>query len=194
MKKTDKKPQPPPAETEPEVEETNPAQQGRETDDEAPADYQALCGELKDKLLRHHAEFENYRKRTQREFTAIREHAKAATVEEFLTVYDHFRMALAHADEGEASLLRQGMEMILVEFRRAFESLGVEELSPVGQPFDPNLHEAIAQESSDEVAEGHVLRQWKAGFRMGERLIRPAAVVVSAGPANTETASETSEN
>lgn len=156
-------------------------------------DYQALGEELKDKLLRQHAEFDNYRKRTQREFTAIREQAKAATVEEFLTVYDHFGMALAHADE-QSSMLRQGMDMILVEFRRTFESLGVEEMAPVGQPFNPNLHEAIAQEPSETVPEGHVLRQWKAGFRIGEKLLRPAAVIVSAGPANPKPASDTSEN
>jgi molecular chaperone GrpE len=91
-------------------------------------------------------------------------------------------------------MLRQGMEMILAEFRRTFENLGVEEMAPVGQPFDPNLHEAIAQEPSEEIPEGHVLRQWKAGFHIGDRLLRPAAVVVSAGPANQKTASATNDN
>ncbi|MDX9979098.1 MAG: nucleotide exchange factor GrpE [Lentisphaeria bacterium] len=162
-----------------------------EPGDTAP-DYPALCEELKDKLLRHHAEFDNYRKRTQREFAAIREQAKAATIEEFLTVYDHFGMALAHADE-QSSMLRQGMDMILAEFRRTFENLGVEEMAVVGQPFDPNLHEAVAQEPSETVSEGHVLRQWKAGFRIGDKLLRPAAVIVSAGPA-PKPANQTSEN
>ncbi len=163
---------------EPEVETA-----GAPSDGEATApDFAAICEELKDRLLRQQAEFDNYRKRTQREFSAIRTQTKAATVEEFLTVYDHFSMALTHANE-DCSALRQGMEMILAEFRRTFESLGVEEMATVGLPFDPNEHEAIAQEPSDEVPEGHVLRQWKSGFRMGDRLLRPAAVVVSAGPA-----------
>ncbi len=162
-----------------------------EPGEEAP-DYQALCEELKDKLLRQHAEFDNYRKRTQREFAAVREQAKAATVEEFLSVYDHFGMALAHADE-QSTMLRQGMDMILAEFRRTFESLGVEEMAVEGRAFDPNLHEAIAQQPSETVAEGHVLRQWKAGFRIGDKLLRPAAVIVSTGP-TPKPATETSEN
>lgn len=172
---------------EPEVEaaETTP-------ENEAPTpDVQAICEELKDRLLRQHAEFENYRKRTQREFAAIRTQAKAATVEEFLPVYDHFGMALAHAND-DGSVLHQGMEMILAEFKRTFENLGVEEMVTVGQPFDPNQHEAIAQEPSDEIPEGHILRQWKSGFRLGDKLLRPAGVVVSAGKAGAD--EETSEN
>lgn len=165
-----------PVEPEAEAVEASPASEA------AGPDFPAICEELKDKLLRQQAEFDNYRKRTQREFAAIRTQTKAATVEEFLTVYDHFSMALTHANE-DCSALRQGMEMILAEFRRTFESLGVEEMATVGHPFDPNEHEAIAQEPSDEVPEGHVVRQWKSGFRIGDRLLRPAAVVVSAGPA-----------
>jgi molecular chaperone GrpE len=161
------------------VEETDEASEKAETD------FEALFNECREKLLRHHAEFENYRKRTQREFAVVREQTKAATVEEFLTVYDHFGMALAHADE-DNSVLRQGMEMILTEFKRTFEALGVEEMDPAGKPFDPNLHEAIAQEASDEVPEGHVVRQWKSGFCMGDRLLRAAAVIVSSGPAGAE--------
>jgi molecular chaperone GrpE len=160
-----------------------------ETDENGEPDFQSLYEESRDKLLRHHAEFENYRKRTQREFADVRERTKAATVEEFLTVYDHFGMALEHADDN-CSVLRQGMEMILVEFKRTFETLGVEEMDPVGKPFDPNQHEAIAQEPSDTVPEGHVLRQWKSGFRLGDRLLRAAAVIVSSGPAD-ETEKET---
>ena len=75
------------------------------------------------------------------------------------------------------------MDMILNEFSRTFESLGVERVNAEGRPFDPNEHEAMAQEPSDEIPEGHVLRQWKCGYRMGERLLRPATVVVSSGPA-----------
>ena len=147
----------------------------------ATPDYQALCEEAREKLLRHCAEFENYRKRVQREYEVVRNQTKAGTIEEFLTVYDHFGMALSHSDQDQ-SVLRQGMEMILAEFRRTFENLGVEELDAMGKPFDPDLHEAMAQEPSDDVPEGHVLRQWRTGFRMGGKLLRPASVVVSAGP------------
>lgn len=159
-----------------------------EEPEEAP-DYQALYEESKEKILRQYAEFENYRKRSQREFGAIRSQTKAGTIEEFLPIYDHFGMALSHSDQDD-SVLRQGMEMILAEFRRTFENLGVEELDAVGKPFDPDLHEAMAQEPSEDVPEGHVIRQWKAGFLMGEKLLRPATVVVSAGPQTEEAAKD----
>ena len=175
--------------TEPEVLEETADQEG----EEAP-DYRALYEEAREKALRRHAEFENYRKRTQREYGVVRAQTKASTIEEFLTVYDHFGMALSHSGE-DPSVLREGMEMIFAEFRRTFETLGVEELDTLGQPFDPAVHEALAQEASADVPEGHVLRQWKAGFRMGDKLLRPATVVVSAGPeAAGETDGEQREN
>jgi molecular chaperone GrpE len=182
MKKNEANPKDvPPHEVEPQAEQSaeDPVkvevlEDVEETDENAEPDFQTLYEETKGKLLRHYAEFEN---------ASVREATKAATVEEFLTVYDHFGMALEHAD-GNGSVLRQGMEMILAEFRRTFEALGVEEMDPAGKPFDPSLHEAIAQEPSDTVPEGHVLRQWKSGFRLGDKLLRAAAVVVSSGPAD----------
>jgi len=173
--------------TEPKVLEGTIDPEGEET-----PDYRALYEESREKALRRHAEFENYRKRTQREYGVVRAQTKASTIEEFLTIYDHFGMALSHGGE-DSSVLREGMEMIFAEFRRTFETLGVEELDTLGQPFDPAVHEALAQEASADVPEGHVLRQWKAGFRMGDKLLRPATVVVSAGPAG-ETDGEEKEN
>jgi len=145
------------------------------------ADPEVLLRETGEKLLRTKAEFENYRKRVQREFADIREQTKIRVIDEFLTVYDHFQMALSHAESDDVQSLRQGMEMIQAEFERTLANLGAEPIDAVGQPFDPEAHEAIAQEPSEEVEEGHVLRQWKAGFRVGERLLRPATVVVSGG-------------
>jgi len=154
---------------------------------------EAELAEMTGKYLRAKAELENYRKRVQREFAEIRALARQVTVEEFLPVYDHFQMALQHADENtDSGGLRQGMEMIAAEFRRTLENLGITPIEAAGQPFDPEQHEAIAQEHSDQVPEGQVLRQWKCGFRMADRLLRPAAVVVSAGPAEAEP--EQSEN
>ncbi|MBT3379656.1 MAG: nucleotide exchange factor GrpE [Lentisphaerae bacterium] len=146
-------------------------------------DPQKLLAEARDKILRSKAEFDNYRKRTQREFAEIREHVKLLTVQEFLTVLDHFRMAMDHADQSEdVATLKQGMEMILAEFQRTFENLGVSEVKSAGEIFDPTKHEAIAQEPSEEIPEGNIVRQWKPGFLLGEKLIRPATVIVSAGP------------
>lgn len=150
-------------------------------------DPKKLLDEARDRILRSKAEFDNYRKRTQREFAEIREHVKLLTVQEFLTVLDHFRMAMDHAGQSEdVATLKQGMAMILAEFQRTFEHLGVSEVKSVGEPFDPTLHEAIAQEPSEDVPEGRVVREWKPGFVLGDKLIRPATVIVSAGPPAAE--------
>lgn len=140
--------------------------------------------EAEDKFVRSKADLDNYRKRVQKEAAEIRQYTRLSTVEQFLPVFDHFQMAMQHVGENpDVETLKQGMDMILNEFSRTFESLGVERVNAEGRPFDPNEHEAMAQEPSDEIPEGHVLRQWKCGYRMGERLLRPATVVVSSGPA-----------
>ncbi|MFO7820796.1 MAG: nucleotide exchange factor GrpE [Lentisphaeria bacterium] len=139
--------------------------------------------DAEDKFVRSRAELENYRKRAQRETAEMREYSKVNTVEQFLPVFDHFQMAMMHVGENsDFETLKQGMDMILAEFRRTFDALGVEEVEAEGEKFDPNVHEAMSQEPSDEVPAGHVIRQWKCGYRMGERLLRPATVVVSCGP------------
>jgi molecular chaperone GrpE len=152
-----------------------------------PPEIQAMVNDLADKHLRAKAELDNYRKRVQRDFSEIRQQTKSSTIQEFFTVFDHFQMAMDHADENaDVATLKQGMDMILAEFKRTFENLGVEQITAAGKPFDPSEHEAVSQEPSDEVAEGIVIRQWKNGYRMGERLLRPATVVVSSGPAASD--------
>ncbi len=136
-----------------------------------------------EKYMRLRAELDNYRKRMQREAGEIREYAKASTIEEFLSVFDHFQMAMDHVGQAsDIATLKQGMQMILGEFRKTFESLGVKPVDATGQVFDPEQHDAVAQEPSSEVEAGRVLRQWKCGYRLGERLLRPATVIVSSGP------------
>ena len=155
----------------------------------------AQIDDLNNKILRSKADLENYRKRAQREFAEIRTSTRANTVAEFLTVYDHFQMAMQHAEEqADFNTLKQGMDMILAEMRKTLENLGVSEVEAVGKPFNPHEHEAMAQEPSDEIPEGHVLRQWKSGFRMGERLLRPATVVVSSGEQKDEAAEKTEQS
>ena len=146
-----------------------------------------LLAQETDKLLRLRADFDNYRKRMAREADEIRERSKIIVVSDFLPVYDFFRMAMDHASHtDDISALKQGMQMIMNEFTRAFEDLGVKEIDAVGKAFDPKLHDAVKSEASDEVPEGTVLSQWKAGYKLGDRLIRPASVVVSSGPAKEE--------
>ena len=151
-----------------------------------------IIAELNDKYLRLRADFDNYRKRMAREADETRERSKIIVVTDFLPVYDFFMMAMDHSEKTEdMAALKQGMQMILSEFKKAFEGLGVKEINAVGKEFDPKIHEAVKTENSDEVPEGTVIAQWKAGYSIGDRLIRPATVVVSSGPAKKE---ETEKN
>lgn len=147
---------------------------------------EAQVVELRDKWLRTRADMENFRKRMLRETQDGRLAEKIAVVTAFLTVVDHFEMAREHFDKKpDPQVMKDGLDMIHTELRRALESLGVELIQAAGQPFDPNLHQAVTNEDSEAVAAGVVLRQWKSGYRLGERLLRPAAVVVSNGPKST---------
>lgn len=147
-------------------------------------DYDAKIAELEDKYLRCRAEFDNYRKRMAREFGETRDAARRNTVSDFLTVYDYFAMGMASIDTApNLDILKQGMTMIWNEFQKVLEGLGVKAVDSVGKPFDVKLHEAASREASDTVPEGTILREWKKAFMLGDKLLRPAVVVVSAGPA-----------
>jgi molecular chaperone GrpE len=169
----------------PDTQETAPETPKEETEAERIQKLEFELAQSKDRFLRAKAEMDNYRKRVQRDLADVRRQTKTMTIEEFLSVFDHFQMAQTHAEQNtDFATLKQGMDMILNEFSRVFENLGVLTVNAVNQPFDPNEHEALAEEASAEVPAGHVLRQWKCGFRMGERLLRPASVIVSSGPAD----------
>jgi molecular chaperone GrpE len=145
---------------------------------------QAL-GEAQDRALRQRAEFDNYRKRVQRDMADIREMSKVGTIEEMLRVRDHFGMAMMAINQSDdVEVIKQGMNMIQTEFMHCFENLGVSELPTVGETFDPNLHEALKAEPSDEFDEGVIIQEFKAGYKLGDRLIRAATVIVSSGPAS----------
>ena len=162
---------------------------------EAEPDYQAQLAELQDKYLRKLAEFDNNRKRMAREFMEARDQARRATVGDFLTVYDYFSMGMSAIETAaDIAVLKQGMEMIWAEFQRVLDGLNVKEIESVGKPFDANIHEAMSQEASDTVPEGVVIRQWKAGFKIGDKLLRPAMVVVSTGKPKEEPKEDVSEN
>ncbi|NLZ62484.1 MAG: nucleotide exchange factor GrpE [Lentisphaerae bacterium] len=161
--------------------------------DPSPEELLALAN---DRYLRARADFENYRKRMAREFTEVRENTRQQTVSEFLGIYDFILLAIEHAETAvDMDAIRQGLRMIFTEFERTFENLDVKLIETVGKDFDPNLHEAISQEASADIPEGKIIRQWKPGFTLGNRLLRPASVVVSSGqpvpePAQDETAPE----
>ncbi len=147
-------------------------------------DYRALYEQANDRCLRVRADFDNYRKRMQREAAESRFQATLQVVTEFLRLHDQLSLALDHAlSAPDASTIRQGLELTRAEFERILAALGVSRLATAGVPFDPALHEAIAQEPSAVVPAGTVLREWKGGFLLGDRLLRPATVTVSSGAA-----------
>ena len=130
------------------------------------------------------ADYQNYRKRVVKDLSEARLCGTAGTLEPFLTVFDFLGMAKNAAEKSDnIESIRQGLNMIIGEFHKAFDELGVKKIATVGTDFDPKYHEAAAHEPSDEVPEGKIIREWSGGFKLGERLLRPARVVVSSGPA-----------
>lgn len=148
--------------------------------------------ETKDKLLRSYADFDNFRKRASKEMKDLRTIIKADTMVPILNVFDHFNMALDAAEKKpDFKVLDDGMKMILSEFAKAMNELDIKTLEVTeGQEFDPNVHEAVSKEYSEKHEEGKILRQWKQGYKMGDRLLRPAVVVVSSGPQLTSAPDE----
>lgn len=141
----------------------------------------------KDLAARNQAELDNYRKRMAREKSDAIKFANAGLLGELLPVIDNFQMGLDAAKaDGEDSIIARGMEMVQKQLNDFLTSQGAQEVPAVGEAFDPNLHEALSEENSDEVPEGHVIYQMRRGFKLHDRLLRAANVVVSKGPETTE--------
>ncbi len=148
----------------------------------APPDPAAELAALQEKYIYLQAEYQNYRKRMAKELAESRRFAVEETVHPFLTVYDFLTMAETAAVQSDnIEAIRQGLVMIIAEYKKAFDELGLKPFDAKGQKFDPELHDAVAHESSAEVPEGVVSKQWNCGFKLGERVVRPARVVVSSG-------------
>lgn len=145
----------------------------------------------KDLAARNQAELDNYRKRMAREKSDAIKFANASLLSELLPVIDSFQMGLSAAiNEDPDSIISKGMEMVQKQLEEFLTSQGAVLISSVGQEFDPNLHEAISQESSDEVPSGHVISEIRKGFTLNDRLLRAANVIVSKGPQTEETQNE----
>lgn len=134
-------------------------------------------GELNDRLLRLMAEYDNYKKRTTREKEEISSFAKAMCVKEILGVLDNFERALAceSADAG----FKKGVEMTFQQFNEALIRLGVEEIRALNEPFDPQLHNAVNQTQDENFGENVVCQVFQKGYKLGDKVIRPAMVVVA---------------
>jgi molecular chaperone GrpE len=163
-----------------------------ETDTDAPtAGIQADLDRFRDLAMRSQADFENYKKRSAREKDDAIKYANKSLLEKLVSIADHFELGLEAArGEGEKSPIYSGMSLVLKQLQDFLVENGLQPIEAVGQKFDPNLHEAIAHESSAEVPEGLVIRQTRRGYRYKDRLLRPSAVVVSSGRAKKATSDE----
>lgn len=139
----------------------------------------------KDVAARSQAELENFRKRMAREKAEAIQYANRNLLEQLLPIIDNFEMGLkaARDAEGDSSMILQGMAMVHKQIEEFLSDQGVEVIASDGEAFDPNVHEAIKQEASDSVPEGQVLYTMRRGYRLKDRILRAANVVVSSGPA-----------
>lgn len=150
------------------------------------------AAEAKEARLRAVADLENFRRRMVREKDELRAFAAANVVEELLPVLDNLGFALtaARADNAELKSLADGVDMVGNQLKTALGNHGLKEINPANEAFDPNRHEALSQQASDDVAEGTVLQVVRIGYTLNGRLLRPAAVIVSGGPASADNKTE----
>jgi len=143
----------------------------------------AQAAELKDRLLRAQAEWDNSRKRILREKEEAVRYAGEAFLERLLPVLDNFEMGMQAAKTAtDPKAIAQGLEMVLAQFQQALRDSGVEVIDAVGQPFDPHRHEALGHHESDQHPEGQVLTQLRKGYKLKDRLLRAASVFVAKPP------------
>ncbi|GEM_PF-115023 len=147
--------------------------------------------EQEQKYLRAVADLENFRRRAARDREEIRESALTGLIEDLLPVLDTLELGLQAADNHpEAAEVANGFRMVAVQLQRTLESFGLAEERPTGRAFDPNRHDCVSQRADDDHAEGIVVETVRPGYRLRERLVRAATVIVSSGP---ETAGESAE-
>ena len=133
---------------------------------------------LQDRLLRQAAEFDNYRKRVDRERKDVSQYAAIELIRELLPLIDDFERAL-QTDAPGAEPYRQGLEIIHRGFMDLLRKRGVTPIEAVGTSFDPEVHQAVAHEEAPDRADGEVIEEFRRGYRLGDRLIRPAMVKVA---------------
>jgi len=155
-----------------------------EADVEAQADCQTEIDQLKgernqllDRLARLQAEFENARKRAEREKIEFRDNVTGSVVEQFLPVLDNFELALKST--GSAQQLRSGVSLIMKQMEEALQKMQVTVIPAVGESFDPRVHEALGAVERDDIPDQHVAEEVRRGYKIRERLLRPALVRIA---------------
>ena len=146
----------------------------------------AKADEHWERLVRTTADFENFKKRAARERQDAVKYANESLLSRLIPVLDNFEMAQAAAKSSQAETLdslHAGIGMIQQQIKATLAEAGLEEVDATGKKFDPNFHEAVSQQETAEVPEGHVAQQLRKGYKFRERLLRPATVVVAKKPA-----------
>lgn len=160
------------------AEEKKPVEKkGKDKKEEKKPDLKAEMDALNDKYLRICAEYDNFRKRSQKEKDSLYGDVKAETLKKFLPVYDNLVRALAQSTEDEA--YRRGVEMIMNQFNVTMEKLGVTEIECLGKKFDPAFHNAVMHVEDEEKGENEIVEVFQKGFMMGDKVIRFAMVKVA---------------
>lgn len=138
-----------------------------------------------DRLLRQTADFDNYKKRAAREKQDATKYANESLLQKLIPVVDNFEAALAAASAPNAAVdsLQTGVNMIYTQLKSALTEAGLEEIDATKQPFDPNFHEAVSEAETPDAPEGQVVQQLRKGYKLRDRLIRPATVIVAKKPA-----------
>jgi len=153
---------------------------GSQPESDLEAAHAAEVARLKDQLLRTLADFDNFRKRTRREISDAERVSREDLLRELLPVFDNLERASQHAaGSTDVQSLADGIQIVMRQFLETLAKLGIERVASVGLPFDPAVHEAVQQVESADVPAGAVAQELLAGYHVGERLIRPAMVVVA---------------
>ena len=134
---------------------------------------------LQDRLLRTAAEFDNYRKRMDRDRRDLADHAAGEAIKDLLPIIDNLERALQASAQDDP--LRKGVELIHKQMVEMLRKRGVTPIEALGADFDPNVHEAVTHEESDQHREGEVMEELQRGYKVGERLLRPSMVKVAKG-------------
>lgn len=158
-----------------------------ETDEEEVAKLRREIADLRDRSMRTLADFDNFRKRSERERQETRKYALLEPLRDFLEVVDNLGLALSAA--GSADDLKRGVEMIHRQMQELLRRLGVQEIEALNQPFDPALHEAVQREEDPTVKTPTVVGELRRGYRLHDRLLRPTMVKVAV-PSETKPAVE----
>lgn len=165
--------------------ETTTAQSETKAPADPVAEAQAKAAEAHERYLRTLAEFDNFRRRTVREKEELRQYAASKVLEDLLPALDNLGLGLAAASAPNADVktLVGGMTMVSDQLLSTLANHGLKQINPVGEPFDPNFHEALTNQPHDTIPEGNVVQVIRTGYTLNGRLLRAASVLVSSGPA-----------